>query len=143
VALLTAIEKSDLLEGVPLFGGLDEPARQAIAARAVEVEFPPHRPIARQGEVGTGFFLIVRGRVRVVHDGVTIAHLGPGDVFGEISLLDQMPRIASVVAEEDTVCLAVASWDFERLLEEQPRLAIGLLRTVARRLREVTEMQRH
>jgi CRP-like cAMP-binding protein len=54
-----------------------------------------------------------------------------------------MPRIASVIAEEHTVCLAVASWDFERLLEEQPRLAIGLLRTVARRLRDVTELQRH
>ena len=86
----------------------------------MEVEFPPERPIARQGEVGTGFFLIVRGRVRVVHDGVTIAHLGPGEVFGEISVLDQMPRIASVIAVEPTICLGVASWDFERLLEEQP-----------------------
>ena len=93
--VLTAIEKSELLDGVPLFGALDEVARRAIAARAVEVEFPPERPIARQGEVGTGFFLIVRGRVRVVHDGVIIAHLGPGEVFGEISVLDQMPRIAA------------------------------------------------
>ena len=142
-SVLTANQKSTLFDGVPLFGGLDEEARSAIAGRAVEVEFPPERPIARQGEVGTGFFLIVRGRVRVVHDGVTIAHLGPGEVFGEISVLDQMPRIASVIAVEPTSCLAVASWDFERLLEEQPRVAIGLLRTVARRLREVTEMQRH
>ena len=74
---------------------------------------------------------------------MTIALLGPGEVFGEISVLDQMPRIASVIAVEPTTCLAVASWDFERLLEEQPQVAIGLLRTVARRLRDVTEMQRH
>ena len=140
--MLSAIEKTDLLEGVPLFGALDAAARAAIAERSVEVEFPPGRLIARQGEVGTGFFLVVRGRVRVVHDGVTIAHLGPGDVFGEISVLDKMPRIASVIAVEPTTCLGIASWDFERLLEEQPRVAIGLLRTVARRLRDVTEMQR-
>ena len=141
--MFTANEKSRLLDGVPLFGGLDEGGRSAIAERAVEVTFPPERPIARQGEVGTGFFLVVRGRVRVVHDGVTIALLGPGEVFGEISVLDQMPRIASVIAVEPTTCLAVASWDFERLLEEQPKVAIGLLRTVARRLRQVTEMQHH
>lgn len=142
-AVLTTTEKTELLERVTLFGGLGGAPVAAIAERAIEVEFPAERPIARQGEVGTGFFLIVRGRARVVHDGRVIAQLGPGEFFGEISLLDQMPRIASVIAQEPTTCLAVASWDFEQLLEDQPRLAIAVLRTVARRLRDVTAMQRH
>lgn len=141
--MLSADEKSELLERGTLFGGLNGDALRAIAERAVEVEFPAERPIARQGEVGTGFFLIVRGSARVVHDGRVVARLGPGEFFGEISLLDQMPRIASVIADGPTTCLAVASWDFERLLEEQPKLAIAVLRTVARRLRDVTAMQRH
>lgn len=140
---LTAQEKSQLLDRVDLFTGLGGVPLAAIADRAVEVEFPSGRPIARQGEVGTGFFLIVSGSAQVTRDGSEIATLGPGDFFGELSLLDQQPRIATVTAVGRTVCLAIASWDFERLLEEQPRVAIGLLRGVARRLRDVSEQHRH
>lgn len=139
---LTAREKSDLLDRVDLFAGLGGVPLSAIADRAVEVEFPAGRAIARQGEVGTGFFLIVSGSGRVTRDGRVIASLKPGDFFGELSLLDQSPRIATVTAIGPTVCLAIASWEFERLLEEQPRMAIALLRGVARRLREVTDSQR-
>jgi CRP/FNR family cyclic AMP-dependent transcriptional regulator len=142
---LTAREKADLLDRVDLFRGLGGVPLSAIADKAVEVEFPSGRPIARQGEVGTGFFLIVNGAARVTRDGDTIATLGPGDFFGELSLLDQQPRVASVVAHgpTPTVCLAIASWEFERLLEEQPRVAIALLKGVARRLRDVTDQRRH
>jgi CRP-like cAMP-binding protein len=140
---LTAREKSELLDRVDLFAGLGGVPMAAIADRAIEVEFPSGRPIARQGEVGTGFFLIVSGSAQVTRDGEEIATLGPGDFFGELSLLDQQPRIATVTAVGRTVCLAIASWEFERLLEEQPRLAIGILRGVARRLRDVTEQHRH
>ena len=136
---LTAREKSDLLNRVELFAGLGGVPLSAIADRAVEVEFPADRPIARQGEVGTGFFLIVSGGGRVTRDGKLIATLKPGEFFGEMSLLDGMPRVATVTADGPTVCLAIATWDFERLLEEQPRLAIALLRGVARRLRDVTD----
>jgi CRP-like cAMP-binding protein len=114
-----------------------------VADRAVEVDFPEGRAIVRQGEVGTGFFLITTGRARVVRDGATIAELGPGDFFGELSLLDREPRIATVTAEAPTTCMAIASWEFETLLESQPRLAIALLRGVARRLRAVSEEHRH
>lgn len=136
---LTAREKSELLNRVELFAGLGGVPLSAIADRAVEVEFPGGRSIVRQGEVGTGFFLIVSGGGTVTRDGTVIAELQPGDFFGELSLLDGMPRVATVTANGLTVCLGVASWEFERLLEEQPRLAIGLLRGVARRLRELTD----
>ena len=139
---LTAREKADLLDRVDLFANLGGVPLTAVAEGAVEVEFPAGRVIARQGEVGTGFFLIVSGGARVVRDGDLIETLGPGQFFGELSLIDQQPRFASVIAEGPTTCLAIASWDFDRLLEEHPRLAIGVLRAVVRRLRVTAAMNR-
>jgi CRP-like cAMP-binding protein len=140
---LTTDRRVQLLAGVTLFDGIGPDGLTMVADRAVEVDFPEGRAIVRQGEVGTGFFLITTGRARVVRDGATIAELGPGDFFGELSLLDREPRIATVTAEAPTTCMAIASWEFETLLESQPRLAIALLRGVARRLRAVSEEHRH
>ena len=63
-----------------------------------EVDLPPDRVIARQGEIGTGFFIVVSGAVRVVRDGETIAELGPGQFFGELSVIDRQPRVAQVIS---------------------------------------------
>jgi CRP/FNR family cyclic AMP-dependent transcriptional regulator len=140
---LTTERKVPLLRDVALFDGIDPDGLAMIAERAVEVDFPDGRSIVRQGEIGTGFFLVTSGAARVVRDGTTIAECGPGDFFGELSLLDGGPRIASVVATAPTTCLALASWEFEALLESQPRLAIAILKGVARRLRNVSEEHRH
>ena len=86
---------------------------ERIAERTIEVVFTDGHVIARQGEVGTGFFLIAGGGAHVVRDGRTIATLGPGDFFGELSVLDGRPRIAQVVAAGETTCLALATWDLE------------------------------
>lgn len=115
----------------------------AVAEQAIEVEFPANRVIARQGEIGTGFFLVVDGAVRVVRDGDELAVLRAGDFFGELSVLDGLPRVAQVVAAEPTRCLALASWDFERALLDHPTLALAILRGLASRLRSVTEQQHH
>ncbi len=140
---LSTERKIPLLREVALFDGIDPEGLAMIAERALEVDFADGRPIVRQGEVGTGFFLVTAGSARVVRDGTTIAEYGPGDFFGELSLLDGRPRIASVVATAPTTCLAIASWDFEALLESQPRLAIAILKGVAGRLRNVNEEHRH
>jgi CRP-like cAMP-binding protein len=140
---LTTDRRTELLSAVALFDGIDPAGLAAIAARAVEVDFAAGRSIVRQGEDGTGFFLIVQGRARVVQDGQTVAELGPGDFFGELALLDGQPRMAAVVADEPTRCLALARWEFETLLETQPRLAIAILRGVAGRLRAVSAEHRH
>ena len=68
---------------------------------------------------------------------------GPGDFFGELSLLDKEPRNASVVAVEPTTCLALAAWDFDTLLDREPRFTLAILRVVARRLRRATHDLRH
>jgi CRP/FNR family transcriptional regulator, cyclic AMP receptor protein len=135
---LTHDRRTALIGGCPLFKGLDEAGLGALAAAALEVDFPADRVIARQGEIGTGFFVIVDGMVRVSRDGNLVARLGPGEFFGELSLLDGGPRIAQVAAEEPTRCLALASWDFERVLREEPGVALSVLRVVAGRLREVS-----
>jgi len=140
---LTLDRKTDLLSAARLFDGVDAEGMDRIAAVAVEVEFPAGHVINRQGEIGTGFFVIVSGGVRVVRDGAEVAKLGPGDFFGELSVLDGRPRIAQVIADEATTCLAIATWDFEAVLMAEPRVAVAILRGLAGRLRELTETDRH
>lgn len=140
---LTQDRRTELLAACPLFSGVAPPDLVAVADRAVEVDFPASHVIARQGEIGTGFFLIVSGSVRVIRGGQEVATLGPGEFFGELSVLDGLPRTAQVVAREPTRCLALASWDFEQALLDSPTLALSILRGLAARLRSVTEQQNH
>ena len=140
---LTQDRRTELLGACRLFSGVLPEHLAAVADRAIEVEFPAERVIARQGEIGTGFFVVVEGAVRVVRDGVEVAILRPGEFFGELSVLDGLPRIAQVVAVEPTRCLALASWDFEQALLDNPSLALSILRGLATRLRSVTEQQHH
>lgn len=140
---LTHDHRAELLSATPLLDGVDPEGIAMIAQRMVEVDFSKDHVIARQGEVGTGFFLVATGSVRVVRDGKTIAHIGPGDFFGELSVLDGRPRVAQVIADEPTTCLALATWDFETVVTEHPEVALAILRGLAGRLRGLTESQRH
>jgi CRP/FNR family transcriptional regulator, cyclic AMP receptor protein len=137
--ILTHDRRTELLAGCPLFRGIGAEQLTALAEKATEVEYAPRNTIVRQGEIGTGFFIVVEGRVNVVRDGQSLATLGPGEFFGELSVLDGQPRIAQVVAEEPTRCLALASWDFEQVLLEQPALSLAILRGLAARLRAVSD----
>lgn len=140
---LTHPEMAQLLIRSRLFAGVESGDLERIVARVTELDVPTDRVIARQGEIGTGFFIVVAGAVRVVRDGKTIAQLGPGDFFGELSVLDGQPRLAQVVSAEPTLCLALASWDFEAVVREQPSVALVILRELAGRLRDLTEAQHH
>ena len=132
-----------LLSRTRLFAGVDAKGLGRIADRISEIDLPAGRVIARQGEIGTGFFVLASGSVRVVRDGETLAELGPGDFFGELSVLDGKPRNAQVVSKEPTTCLALASWDFEAVVREQPSVALAILRELAGRLRESHEAHHH
>ena len=140
---LTRERTTELLSKTRLFAGVDGDGLARIADRITELDVPADRVIARQGEIGTGFFMIASGSVRVVRDGETLATLTPGDFFGELSVLDGRPRNAQVVSIEPTVCLALASWDFESVVREQPSVALAILRELAGRLRDLTEAHRH
>ena len=140
---LTQDRRSALLGGCPLFGGVGADDLSAVGERALEVDFPADHVIARQGEIGTGFFVIVEGAARVVRDGQELAVLGPGDFFGEMSVIDGLPRVAMVVTTEPTRCLALASWEFERLVLDHPTIGLAILRGLSARLRSRTEAHQH
>lgn len=139
---LTHDRRAELLAGCALFSAVGQSELAALAERATEVDYPPGAVIVRYGEIGTGFFVVIEGRVRVVQDGKVVAQLGPGEFFGELSVLDQLPRNAQVAADEPTRCLALASWDFERVLRDHPELSLAILRGLARRLRSVAASHR-
>jgi CRP-like cAMP-binding protein len=140
---LTQDRRTELLGGCPLFGGVGQDDLAAIGERAVEVDFPADHVIARQGEIGTGLFVVIDGQVRVVRDGEELARLGAGDFFGEMSVIDGLPRVAQVVASEATRCLALASWEFERLILDHPTIGLAILRGLSARLRAKTEQAQH
>jgi CRP/FNR family transcriptional regulator, cyclic AMP receptor protein len=127
----------DHIRSVPLFSGFGDKELQRVAAIAKEVEFPAGKVIAKQGESGVGFHMIVEGEASVSVDGTNHATLGPGAYFGEMSLLDGGPRSATVAAATDLKTVSLTSWDFNALLDQFPELARKLLIQLSGRLRSV------
>jgi len=124
------------LKRVPLFAEMPESHLQRIANTARERRFEPGRPIVSEGDVGHGFYLIVTGRADVKRGDRILRTLNPGEYFGELALLRDQPRSATVIAAEPTTCLALARWDFKGILDANPTIAVHLLETVASRLRD-------
>jgi CRP-like cAMP-binding protein len=114
---------TEQLSHVDLFEGLGEEALGAIAERSVFIGARPGLHIVKEGESGFDFYLIVAGTVDVVADGVTVASLGPGEVFGEMALLGGGKRSADVVATSVVSLLTMMVWDYRRTADEYPELA--------------------
>jgi CRP/FNR family cyclic AMP-dependent transcriptional regulator len=127
------------LMNVPIFKDLPAQELQFIARSMRERVYEPGAVIVRQGDPGLGFFLIREGRVEVSHDDHTIREMGPGEFFGEMALLEERPRSATVTARTRTTCLQLVRWDFRALLKEHPDLAVKMLEVVIQRLREHPE----
>ena len=125
-----------LLGQVPLFSGLSRRHLRRLAERAHELDIEAEGTIVRDGDAGDTFFVILKGEVRVVRGRRTVARMGPGEFFGEISLLDGGPRTASVVADTPVVVARLPKRAFDGLVLDEPGLAAKLLSVVARRLRE-------
>jgi CRP-like cAMP-binding protein len=140
---LTTLDKATALAHVPLFEGISEESMARLAAVTGELDFDPGQYIVLQGQVGTGLYVITSGAARALRGSDELAEFGPGDFFGELAVIDQMPRSASVQAVEPTSCLALASWDLLDLLESDPKLCLNLIRGLAARLRELGFHHRH
>jgi CRP/FNR family transcriptional regulator, cyclic AMP receptor protein len=136
-------EVASALSRLPLFEGISEDSMARLARVTGEVDYEPDQFIVLQGQVGTGLYVILEGSARVVRGSDELAQLGPGDFFGELSVIDQKPRNASVQAVEPTRCLALASWDLLDLLESDPKLALNMIKGLAARIREQGEQHRH
>jgi len=136
--------KLELLRGVTLFSPCSKRELSRIASLTDEIDVPKGRVLTRQGDPGREFFVVVEGRARVTTGGRTrIAVLGPGASFGEMSLLDQGPRSATVLAETDMRLLVLNSRSFSSLLEEVPSVARKVLVAMAGRLRVAEKEATH
>lgn len=136
-------DKASALASVPLFQGISDESMARLATVTGEQDFEPGQYIVLQGQVGTGLYVIVEGSARVVRGSEELAQLGPNDFFGELSVIDQMPRNASVQAVDPTRCLALASWDLLDLLESDPQLSLNMIKGLALRIRAQGEQHRH
>ena len=128
-------EKVDVLKKVPLLSGFSQRDLDLIARVADEVKVDAGTVLTRQGGLGLEFLLIVDGGARVERNGTVIARLGPGEFFGEMSLIDGKPRSASVIAESPSVLLVVEARSFRKLLDAVPGLQRKVLITLCGRLR--------
>ena len=131
----------DVIVQVPLFGDLSRRELQILAANCREREYPAGATLLRQGETGVGLFIITGGKVRVSqhsNDGEErdLGTFERGAVLGEMSLLDDLPRTATVTALESTRALVIPVWDFRAALRESPDISIKLLGVLSRRLRQ-------
>jgi CRP/FNR family transcriptional regulator, cyclic AMP receptor protein len=125
----------DVLRRVPLFSGLGDRDLGRIADRFQERTFPEGAVVLEEGASGTSFFVIGEGNATVSIGGELVATLGPGDYFGEMAVVDEGVRSASVTAATDLRSYFLTPWDFRPLVEEHPQLAWALLQNLARRLR--------
>jgi CRP/FNR family transcriptional regulator, cyclic AMP receptor protein len=126
-----------MLAAQPLFSGLSQKELRSVASLGTEVDVTAGRVLTEEGTNGKEAFLIVSGRARCLVGGKKVATLGPGDLFGEISLLDQAPRTASVIADSDMRVIVFVRSEFVRLVEASPKIALKLLAAMAVRLRAI------
>jgi CRP/FNR family transcriptional regulator len=140
---LTDEEKAAALVRVPLFEGISYESMNKLAAAAGEQDYAAGQFIVRQGQIGTGLYVVIDGSVRVLRGSDALATLGEGEFFGELAVIDQEPRSASVQAVTDTRCLALASWDLLQLLQSDSTLSLNLIRGLVARIRGYGEHHHH
>jgi len=127
--IVSALQQTDL------FGGLGKKALQSIADQARVVEHAEGKEITEEGGGAAGFHLIQSGSASVTVGGREKAQLGEGDYFGEISLIDGLPRSATVTATSPLRTVSLASWSFKPILDSEPEVARAMLKVMCARLR--------
>jgi CRP/FNR family cyclic AMP-dependent transcriptional regulator len=124
----------EALERVPLFSELERRDLERIASSMKERRFHAGDTVTAEGGAGVGFFVIDEGQAGVTVGGADRGTLGPGDYFGEIALLTNSTRTATITAKTDLKCYGMTPWDFRPLVEENSHIAWRLLQTMANRL---------
>ena len=131
--------KIDLLKRVPLFAGCSRRELEALGGIADEIDLREGSTLTREGSAGREFFVLVEGTVSVLQQGEHIADLGPGDWFGEIALLTDLPRTAAVTATSPVRVLVVTDRAFRHVVEDMPSIALKVLESLGERLARDTQ----
>jgi CRP-like cAMP-binding protein len=128
------------IAAVPMFYGSTRRELQAISRLATEIEVAAGKTLTEEGKPGQEFMIVLSGTAVATKRGKQVATFGPGDYFGEIALLDPGLRTATVVAETPMTVVVVGQQEFGAILDEVPALAHKVMRGLARRLREVDQV---
>jgi CRP-like cAMP-binding protein len=136
-------EKLELLKRSPVLAGLTRKDLEEVERLADEVDVPAGRVLMREGSIGSEFFVIVDGQVVVDRGGRTVRTMGPGEFFGDIALITERPRAASVTALTDCRLLVLGHREFHSLLDEFPSIRMTILESIALRLRDLEPDSAH
>jgi CRP/FNR family cyclic AMP-dependent transcriptional regulator len=129
----------DVLRRIPLFEHSERRQLKRIAQAMTERTFVAGETVATEGEPGVGFYIVTDGSATVSVRGRHVGTLRAGDHFGELGLIAELPRTATVRADTDLRCFALTSWDFRRLAESDVSIAWNLLEWAARKLHEAEQ----
>ncbi len=132
--MLRRNHKIELLKRVPLFAGCSKKELGQIAMVADELDFRPGKALIKEGSPGREFFVLVDGTVEVTRKGRRIDTSGPGEFFGEMALLTDQPRNASVTTTSNVDALILTAQSFRHLVERNPLIALKVMRAIADRI---------
>ena len=130
-----ASASADILRRVPLFAGLDNKELDQIASSLRERRFKAGDVVTQEGSGGVGFFVVEEGEADVSIGGESKGSIGPGDYFGEIALINESPRTATLTARTDMLCYGMTPWDFRPLVESNSEIAWKLLTAMAEKMK--------
>jgi CRP/FNR family cyclic AMP-dependent transcriptional regulator len=138
VRLFAQDTKVEVLRRAPLFDGLSRKELVKLARMSEDLEVPPGKVLCKEGEVGQEFFVIIEGQAEVTRRGKRLATQTGGEFFGEIALLEETPRMATVTAKTSLRFFVLTRRDFRRLIDENPSVERKVLRALARRVVELS-----
>ena len=133
---LRSSAKEQLIKSVPLFSHCSRAELAALAAEADELTLPEGKDLTRQGERGREFMVIVDGSAKVERDGTVVNELGPSDFLGEIALLSDVPRTATVTTTTETTILVLTDRAFRRVADKIPSVHESLIAALTARLQD-------
>jgi CRP/FNR family cyclic AMP-dependent transcriptional regulator len=139
-------EEVEVLRNIPLFAKLEPAKLKLLAFTSERLTFDPGQPLFQQGDAGDAAYIVMEGAADVLIETpkgpVKVANLGRNAIVGEIAILCDVPRTATVIAQEKTVTLKINKDTFFRLVNEFPQMAVEIMRELARRLEKTNEQLR-
>jgi len=129
----------EVFRSVWLFSRCTKKELDAIASLVTQIDVPAGKVLATQGQAGSEFFVIVTGKAEATRGDIPIGVLGPGTFFGEMSLLEHRPRVASVTTTEPATVLVLTAREFDKLVASMPSVDRKMLTVIADRLRDLED----